>query len=525
MTGALSIGIIGGGAAAVCVLDELEQADLEAGEITVFEPSEQLWRGRPYQADLPSVRVNIPPAGMSVRFTDAGHFERWLQAATGLAPGPRHPHYDQWCEATFVPRPVFGDYLVHAATTAIQRLRARGWRVEVIRSRVEHASPVGDAVELRTEEGRHRRVGYAVLCVGAGHPADSYRLTGTPGFVAEPYPLAHTVANLDPGADVGVIGSGLTGVDTVLSLAARGHRGRIQLLSRSGVLPAVRQRLLPHTMRYFTAERFRSAARHGEIIGLADLISIMGAELDSAGGDRAALAIEVAAVDREDPVQRLRRQVAQVAAVDPGLRILQRAVPVAGPDIWPLLPATEQEDVLHHRYRTVMSLCCPMPPSSARRLLELIEDGQLELVSGLRRVAPCDGGGFSVQTRDGELRADVIINAVSPPLHRLDPGTEPLIASLVEAGVTRRHPLGGVHVARATSGLVAEAKVSTRFYALGALASGSLFFTFGMPSIVDRAHDIVQAVIAEAAAHRAEHPRVAVRQPHEAELWHARSTV
>lgn len=497
MTSAISVGIVGGGAAAVCILDGIEQSDLAPGQITVFEPAQQLWRGRPYQADLPSVRVNIPPGGMSVRASDDGHFQRWLEA-TGRAPDQHNPFYDPWCEATFVPRAVFGDYLAHAATVAIEGLRSRGWHVEVVRDRVDHAAPLGDRVTLRTEGGRHVTVGYVLLCIGAGHPADSYQLTDMPGFVTEPYPLAEKLAEIDQGADVSVLGSGLTGVDAVLSLAACGHRGRIRMLSRSGVLPAVRQKVLSHTMLHFTAKRFRAAARRGETVGLAELVSIMASEIEAAGGNPKALANEIGQVEQEDPVKRLRRQLAQVADADPGLRILQRAVPVAGPDVWPLLPVDEQVDVLRRRYRTVMSLCCPMPPTSARRLLELVDAGQLEIVAGLRHLAGHPQGGFSVVTTEDERHTDVVINAVNPPLHRTDPGTEPLITSLVQSGVTVRHPLGGVRVARATSGLAVSQGVSSRIYALGALASGSLFFTFGMPSIVDRAEDIVHALISNA---------------------------
>jgi hypothetical protein len=50
-------------------------------------------------------------------------------------------------------------------------------------------------------------------------------------------------------------------------------------------------------------------------------------------------------------------------------------------------------------------------------------------------------------------------------------------------------------VDRATSRLIARGTADPRLYALGDLASGSLFFTFGLPSLVDRAIDIVAAVL------------------------------
>jgi uncharacterized NAD(P)/FAD-binding protein YdhS len=509
MTRPLTIGVVGGGAAAVCLLDAIEQTGGGPGEITVFEPAAAPWRGRPYQADVPAVRVNIPPEGMSVRQGDSGHFARWLAAGPGAA-GPGNPHHDPWCDATFVPRAVFGDYLADAARGALDRLRSRGWRVELVAEAVDRAIPRGEGVVLGTGHGRRVPVRYAVLCVGAGRPADSYFLTGAGGFVPEPYPLARRLAGLDPDAEVGVVGSGLTGVDVVLALAARGHRGRIHLLSRSGALPAVRQRVVPYTMRHFTADRFRAAAARGESVTLSELAAVMRAELAGAGADPGTLAAEIAAVGREDPLRRLARQLAEVDAPDLGLRILQRAVPATGPDVWPLLPFAQQAEALRRHYRTVMSLCCPMPPSSARRLTALIGSGQLEIVPGVRHVAPLTRGGFGVVTDDGERRTDAVVNAVDAPAHRIPAAAEPLTASLIEAGITVRHPLGGVRVERATSGLSTGAAVDTRVYALGHLAAGSLFFTFGMPSIVDRAYDIARAVVADASADRSARLRDAV---------------
>jgi uncharacterized NAD(P)/FAD-binding protein YdhS len=93
----------------------------------------------------------------------------------------------------------------------------------------------------------------------------------------------------------------------------------------------------------------------------------------------------------------------------------------------------------------------------------------------------------------------VVINAVSGSADRIPATAEPLINSLVSAGVADPHPYGGLHVDRATSRLVADGVPDPRLYALGDLAAGSLFFTFGLPSLVDRAHDIVAALNDDAA--------------------------
>lgn len=505
MNEAISIGIIGGGAAAVCVLDALVRATApQAGaepvrpsRITVFEPGRNLWRGRPYQVDVPTVRVNIPPAGMSIRLSDSGHFERWL-AATGTPAGPENPYYDEHCATTFVPRSLYGNYLEDCATEAIRQLRGRGWQVRVVLDRVVECRPGPHGSVLRTGSGHEFDIGYTVLCLGAGGPDDSYRLASNPRYIAEPYPLGQTLLAVEDCDSIAVIGTGLTAVDVVLSLAARGYQNKVLMLSRTGVLPAVRQRIRQHSLVHFTAQRFRAAARHGKQVSLAELVALMGEEVRAAGGSPELLAAEIGAISREEPTARLRRQLAEVAAEDPGLRILQHAVPMTGPDVWPLLSTHEQAEVIRSHYRTVMSLCCPMPASSGYRLLELLQAGQLELRPGLRSLAPAEDGGFLVRTVAGEHRVQAVVNAVNPSPHRVHPAAESLIDSLVRSGVTSRHPLGGITVTRATSGLVSGRSVSSRIYALGTIASGSLFFTYGMPSVVDRAHDIVHAVLAAA---------------------------
>ncbi|MEU6487798.1 FAD/NAD(P)-binding protein [Streptomyces sp. NPDC046887] len=494
----VAIGVIGGGAAAVCLLDALAEARLEPGEVTVFEPSPHLWRGRPYQPDLDTVRVNIPPEGMSVRFGDQAHFPRWL-AARDTVLGMAEPDFvDPINGLRFVPRATYGAYLEVSAHDAVSRLRAAGWRVEIVTAQVTGALPALDGrVSLLYGDGRHLTVDHTVLCVGRGRPGDPYRLSGLDGYLADPYPLSGTLREFGADADVGVVGAGLTGVDVALSLLARGHRGRVLLASRSGVLPRVRQTARPHTLRHFTAERFREAAQRGGTVTLRQVIDLMRAEFAEAGEDFTAVAREItAAPGAEDPVHRLRRHLSEVDDPDRGLRILQQSVPATGPDVWPLLPEADRQLLLRDHYRSMMSLCCPMPATTATALLGMIDSGQLRIVSDVRAIEPAPGGGFALRTGDGAapLRADRMVNAVSPAPGGLPARAQALVASLVAGGLAEPHPRGGLRTERATSRLQTGGTTHPGLYALGDLAAGSLFFTFGLPSIVDRAYDIVQAI-------------------------------
>ncbi|MFJ6675690.1 FAD/NAD(P)-binding protein [Actinosynnema sp. NPDC091369] len=484
----MRIGIVGGGASAVCVIDALARSACRSGTVTVFEPSSQLWRGRAYQKDDEVILVNSPAEDMSVRQSDTGHFERWLENRHGPTGGP---------VPEFTSRAVFGEYLAQTAYEGIARLLERNWQVEVVREGVTGAHRSGDQVSLHTDDGSRKPFDYVILAVGGGKPKDSCGLSGTPNFIGEPYPLATTITGIDPDDDVAVIGTGLTAVDAVVALESRGHRGRISMLSRLGVLPAVRQRPIAHELRHFVPHRIHDMAREHGGLDLNRLAELLRRELAEVGSDLDEVWDEITRVGQEPAAVRLRRQLSEVASIRTGMRVMQKAVHVSGPDLWPLLPEHVRKDMLGPYYRTLMSLCCPMPPRSAETLLRLMGSGQLQVLSGVQQVYPVAGGGFQVMTRDRELTAHHVVNGVSAPAHRIPLGARKLVDALCDEGLAVLHRDGGLCVRTSNSRLTGADDDGPKVYAIGDIAGGTFFFTFGIPSLVDRCHDIVTDIFAE----------------------------
>ncbi|WP_101789401.1 FAD/NAD(P)-binding protein [Nonomuraea indica] len=462
----MRIAIVGGGAAAVGLLDALAVggAGMEAGEVTVFEPSAHLWRGRPYGPDLDSVLVNAPPAIMSIRHQDGGHYASWLGPERAAA------HLDELLGQPLVPRGLYGEYLADAAEAALAALRRRGWRTRVVAARVVAAARSGGArVTLRTEDGHHHRADRVVLCIGRGTPQDHYGLGGAAGFVDDPYPLAHTLGRIPAGAHVAVIGSGLTAVDAVVSLAARGHAGRITLVSRSGMLPHVWQRPLGHRPVHLTVGRVEELCREHGGLTLDDLAGLFRAELAETGEDFARFTAELLSAGSEEPVRRLRRQLAAVDDPGIGRRVLQEAAHTVGPYAWRLLPEADRERLRAH-FRLATSLASPMVPVNAAVLLRLFEDGQLTMVAGVRKIEAVEGG-FRVLGDTGELDADAVVNAVNPPPQALPRAAEPLVTSLLDDGLAALHPAGGLVPA------------DPRLHVVGDLAGGGPFITSSIPGV------------------------------------------
>ncbi|WP_327090310.1 FAD/NAD(P)-binding protein [Nonomuraea sp. NBC_01738] len=451
----MRIAIIGGGAAAVALLDSLARLDTLPASVTVFEPSTHLWRGRAYGPDLEAVLVNAPPMIMSIRHGDQSHYAGWLGERAAA-------HLDERLGAPLVPRALYGEYLRQTAEEAADRLP-----VDVRRDRVIGVERRVGEVVLRTADGRGQAVDRVVLCVGSGTPRDHFGLADVPGYVADPYPLACTLPGVPRESAVAVIGSGLTAVDVVVSLVAAGHMGPINLMSRSSVLPHVWQRPIRYEPRHLTAANLHHARTIGDLTGL------MRAELDGLGEDFDAFAADLLATATEDPVVRLRRQIAMIDNPDLGRRILQQAAHTLGPLAWSLL--TDRDQLAGEHRRTAVSVSSPMVPVNAIQIDRLLESGQLTLVRDLRTIEPSSPS-FHVLAAGGSLRADVVVNAVNPPPHSVPRAAAPLVASLLSTGLATVNPAGGLDVPSGAP-----------LHVVGDLAAGGTFVTSSIPAIAARA--------------------------------------
>ncbi|WP_021593824.1 FAD/NAD(P)-binding protein [Actinomadura welshii] len=473
----MDLAIIGAGAAAVGLLDALDPSDVRS--VTVFDPAPLPWRGRPYRPDLDSVLVNAPPEIMSIRFGDRDHYARWLGERA-----PAGTYLDERLGAPAPPRAVYGRYLVDTAEAALARFA----RTEVVQAAVTGVSLEARPV-VRTSDGRRHIVDHVLLCVGGGTPPDLYGLAGAPGFVADPYPLESTLDGIPPGRDVAVIGGGLTAVDVAVSLAARGHTGRIGLVSRSGALPLVWQRLADTGIRHLKPDRLPSPDGPVTLDRLAGLIR---AELADHGESWDELSAWIAAAMRRDPVANLREQLAMVDAPQLGRRILQEAAHTAGPVAWRLLGARDRERLRVDLGRTITSLASPMVPLNAAVLLELFEAGTLDAVSGVEKIEA--GGGFRIVHAAGVRTADVLINAVNPPPHAVPEPAGPLVSSLLGQGATR-HPDGGLVADPETGRLVVGGRPDPRIHVAGDLAGGP-FIVSGIAGVAVQAHRAARSVLA-----------------------------
>jgi uncharacterized NAD(P)/FAD-binding protein YdhS len=446
------VAIVGGGFSGTMMAAQLARRGIPA---VLIEGEGRAGRGTAYSTVEGAHLLNVRAEGMSAWPDDPDHFVRAFEAEGGDRKG-------------FAQRRLFGRYL----GGILDEAKASGL-VELIEDRAVAARPADDGWTVETERGEEIEASAMVLATG-NQPPEPLRVFERAGerFINNPWgPQAATaIAELArTGGDALLVGTGLTMVDTVLSLAEAGHRGRILALSRRGQMPRAHGELTP-------APVDESEVPHGNVLAL---------------------------------WRWLRRRAGAVgwrAAVD-SLRPYSHS-------LWQALsPAEQRRFIRHarpwwdvHRHR--------IAPEVAERLRKLIGEGRLQVAAGrIGNVRPVDGGLLvEIRKRGGSRTSDphpaqpaagspspakageglfAFVFNCTGPLGTLSRTRDPMLRDLLEDGLVTADALAmGLEVD-------ADSRAGERVWALGPLTKGRFWEIVAVPDIKGQANDVADAIAKE----------------------------
>jgi len=397
----------------------------------LIERRSEAGRGTAYSTAHPEHLLNVRAANMSAFPDQPDHFVHWLQARTGLD------------GSNFAPRRLYGDYLEEMLRDAE---RAAPHRLRIIRGDAVDVETRGPVARVKLADGGSVDAEHVVLAIGNLPPGRPGELTGldldAPCYVEDPW-QGDLGAGLTASDTVLVLGTGLTMVDVVLSLVARGFEGPIVALSRRGLIPHAHADGLP------TAER-----RERPPVRPSSLVRAL---------------------------RKRSREVPWRAAIDE-LR------PYTA-DLWRAMSVHERGRFLRHlrpwwdvhRHR--------IAPGVAAKLDSLRQSGRLTIIAGKIETATRDGSGlsFRVRVRGGEAiveqRAARLINATGPQ-GALARAHEPILRSLRDRGVLREDPLGiGIDVDQDTRAIDSDGRTSPALHVIGPMTRGAFWEIVAVPDI------------------------------------------
>lgn len=279
-------------------------------------------------------------------------------------------HFVQWLQAnrepsidpdSFLPRRLYGLYLRDCLETALQKTKCQFHCIQA--EAVDLARKEGQ-IQLTLSEGGSLIANAVVLAMGVPPIKKSHesleRYIENIWEVKDFSPLVKSQQIL-------IVGSGLTAVDALMSLFHHHYKGKIIVLSKPGRFPEPHQGPVPP-------------------------ITIQ-------------------------PPKTL-RELFQLFRFTPDWRALIDGLRSHTPTLWAQLELTEKRRFLRHLFSLWNRHRHRMPPQCHQRILEALQEGQLQMVSGRFKAAQAIPEGIRLGIRatykGGTLDADYLINCTGP---------------------------------------------------------------------------------------------------------------
>jgi len=448
-----TIAIIGAGASGTLLAVQLAAQSTHPLHIALFDASGAFARGVAYGTHDPSHLLNVTANRMGAFEDRSDDFYRWLLA-----------HEAQWrslhaafaalkvTPTSFMPRMIYGTYLESLLQAAQTNKQAR---IERVKAEVTDAEATSQSIILTLVDGAKREADRLALAIG-NLPAHPFGFTKTLshsdryiGHIWSP-PQNSVLSRTDFRDDdtpVFIIGTGLTTIDAVVSLRAKGYKGRIIAVSRHGLLPQ------PHMLPIASYPRF----------------------LPPEHAPRTALEL----------IRAIREEVTRAQKEGTDWRSVIDTLRADTPALWRQLSEEERRKLLRvlsywstHRHR--------MPQESAAMIAGEVNTGTLEIIAGSIRHIEESEARLIVQVRlreSGEVRsieAGHVLNCSGPDTN-IARSANALLLNLYKQGIIEQGPLAmGIAVSDDYS---VKGNAAGRVFALGPLLAGERLETIAMPEI------------------------------------------
>lgn len=442
------VAIVGGGASGVLVASHLLRWSSSRRRIAIVESAPDLALGAAYSTPHSEHLLNVVASRMSAFEDRPGDFVRFLVEDGG---GDTHAH-----EHRFAPRRDYGRYL----RTTLQD-QPGFERLEWIREAATGIDMRADGVDVACADGRRVRADNLVLAIGNSPKRLSAlapeRLPGLAQSDAWDYA---SIAAVSPHEDIAILGTGLSMVDVVVTLAHAGHRGQIHVVSRHGLLP------LPH-------------AAYGPHTGGVDALAALGL------------------VAR---MRMLREWVAEAQSRgQPWQRVMDRLRP-HGSLLWQTLDDDDQRRFLRHAVRHWDIHRHRIAPQIHGLISGLLDAGQLQVHAGrLASIEPGTRANIEIELRKGErisLSVDRLVNATGIETQTAR-SSHPLVRTLLVSGALAagRH---GIGLATDADGRLVhgDGRIAPNAFTLGSARVGQLWESIAIPELRLQAEGIARAILA-----------------------------
>jgi uncharacterized NAD(P)/FAD-binding protein YdhS len=458
-----TIVIVGGGFSGSMTAAQLlrrASASGSAVRVALVERQGTVGEGLAYGTRELSHLLNVPAGRMSAWPDRPDDFVRWAAERHGkAAPGD------------FLPRRWYGEYVREALLKTAEQAHESA-RLSVVFDEVRRIARRPDGGWMvNFARGPSLPADVVVLALGHRPPPDPIKQvwSGPRGrFIADPWrPFAVNPVRADE--PVVVLGSGLTAVDAVLSLAQEPRRAPITLISRRGLVPQ----------------------SHVEVpsppVDLQPLVT----ELLAAPNGLCIRSLR----------KRVRGKVREVAASGQDWRAVIDGLRPHMHVLWRALPVGERRKFLRHlrpywevhRHRMALAV--------AQQFGALVKQGVVRIVAGTVAAAQAADDGVRLFVRERgeerliELRAGWVVNCTGPAASN-SAESNPVIGSLLVHGWVRPDELAlGLETGADGNAIDAAGRPAQDLFVVGTLRKPAFWESTAVPELRNQAAAVAECIL------------------------------
>lgn len=467
-----SVVIIGGGFSGTITAVNLARLSAAPLHIHIVDNNHNPCRGIAYSTRHSSHLLNVVARNMSALADQPNHFVEWLQTRAEYLDAP-----NAVVRETFMPRKVYGEYL-HSLFLWYSALltEEKDMQFECVRDEAVDIAVEGSSATVTLAGGKSIKADKVVLAIGNQTPT-AFRMRGldvnSPKYIADPW-LGWEQKLPAQDLDLLLIGTGLTMVDSFLTLKDIGWRGKIYAVSRNGLLPLSHFKGFdyPDVVDDQTAQR-----------SFHDLFGIFKKRYREARASQVNYAI---LVDKLRP-------------------FTQR--------IWQNFSLTEKRQFNRHLRTRWNVVRHRIAPEIHRQLTEALQQDRLEVIKG--RLRECEENKdtlkISVESNGARrvLHVGAVINCTGPKESYIPAGSD-LLNNLYERGLVQPDEMNmGIKV-NSHFGVVDRAgRTSEMLFTIGAIMKGTLWETVAVPELRSQAFRLAETIAGQLADHAPARPQIA----------------
>ncbi|MBL1208949.1 FAD/NAD(P)-binding protein [Geminocystis sp. GBBB08] len=450
-----TVAIVGAGFSGSLIATHLLRNSSQPLKIKLIDRNSEFAKGVAYSSKENTDLLNVPVGKMSAFPDDSDNLLRWLESNShslqDLLPTPVS-------HRTFIPRQVYGLYIQSILEEA-QNNGKNNVDLERLNHEVIAIEKINQEFLISLDNDTNFQADKVILAIGnsPSNPAQDNHNNFYNAWSGS------ALDNINPHADILLMGTGLTMADIVASLHSRNHLGKIYAVSRRGLSPQIHKTTSSHPP-LFTLENLP--------LNILKLSKLIRSEIRKAQG---------LGYDWRSIIDSLRPITQQ---------------------LWQKLPKTEQKRFLRHLVSYWDVHRHRIAPNIGEIIRAKLKSGQLTISAGRIKDYQLERDKTKViirpryQSEDTVILVDRVIHCRG--INNYHSLSHPLINNLQVQGLIRLNKLGlGIDTDAQGRIIDAQGQISRLLYTIGTPRRGDLWETTAIPELRRQAQTLAENIIAD----------------------------